>query len=121
MTQLSHRRMVIVTFLLASVCTKAHADTEGERSRGELLYSTHCIACHTSHVHWREQRLATDWASLKYQVNRWQSNTGLGWNAEDIDAVSTYLNALYYHFPDKTPEKTISQTAHQQMKQGASE
>ncbi|HJV53862.1 MAG TPA: cytochrome C [Noviherbaspirillum sp.] len=68
-------------------------------SRGELLYNTHCIACHTTHVHWRDQRLASDWPSLTHQVQRWQSNTHLGWNEQDVVAVATYLNTLYYHFP----------------------
>lgn len=68
-------------------------------SRGELLYNTHCIACHTTHVHWRDQRLASDWGSLTHQVQRWQSNTHLGWNEQDVGAVASYLNTLYYHFP----------------------
>lgn len=68
-------------------------------SRGELLYSTHCIGCHTAQVHWRDQRLATDWASLRAQVSRWQGNTGLAWSDHDILAVTHYLNDLYYRFP----------------------
>lgn len=32
--------------------------------RGELLYNTHCVACHSTKMHWRDQRLATDWKSL---------------------------------------------------------
>jgi mono/diheme cytochrome c family protein len=108
MKQLSSLKMLIAILLLANVHMKANAETEGEKSRGELLYSTHCIACHTTHVHWREQRLAQDWASLKKQVGRWQSNTALGWSDEDIEAVSKYLNALYYHFPGEVPEKSIS-------------
>ena len=68
-------------------------------SRGELLYSTHCIACHTTEIHWRERKLVTDWSSLKSQVFRWQSNTGLSWTDGDIAAVTSYLNELYYRFP----------------------
>ena len=70
-----------------------------ESSRGELLYSTHCIGCHTAQMHWRDKRLATDWVSLRMQVFRWQANTGLAWNDNDVVAVSRYLNDLYYHFP----------------------
>jgi len=67
--------------------------------RGELLYSTHCVACHSTQVHWRDVRLATDWASLRLQVLRWQGNTGLAWSDDDIAAVTRYLNDLYYRFP----------------------
>lgn len=41
---------------------------------------THCVACHTAKVHWRNDKLATDSSSLKAQVNRWQDNTGLNWS-----------------------------------------
>ena len=66
--------------------------------RGELLYNTHCIACHTREIHWREQRLATDWASLVRQVRRWAGNTGLTWSDEEVADVARYLNATIYRF-----------------------
>lgn len=68
-------------------------------SRGALLYQTHCIACHNEKVHWREERLARDWGSLNYQVQRWQRNSGLSWEEQDVRAVARYLNQLYYEFP----------------------
>ncbi len=67
-------------------------------SRAQVLYDTHCGHCHTQQVHWRERKLVTDWASLKSQVWRWQSNTGLGWRDDDVDAVARYLNARIYRF-----------------------
>jgi mono/diheme cytochrome c family protein len=69
-------------------------------SRGELLYSNHCIGCHTAQVHWRDHRLATDWASLRAQVLRWQGNTGLAWSDDNVLAVTRYLNDRYYRFPE---------------------
>jgi mono/diheme cytochrome c family protein len=74
-------------------------------SRGELLYRTYCIGCHTTQVHWRGKALASDWAGLVAQVERWQRNAKLGWSGADVDAVARYLNAAYYRFPspDGTP------------------
>ena len=92
-------RTVSRIIFLASVCSAGHAASQTEPSRGELLYSTHCIACHTTQAHWRDKRLATDWKSLVHQVRRWQSNAHLGWNEDDIAEVTRYLNQLYYHFP----------------------
>lgn len=69
-------------------------------SRGELLYATHCVGCHTAQVHWRDKRLATNWAGLTAQVSRWQANGGLGWSDEDIVAVARYLNNVHYRFPE---------------------
>jgi len=67
--------------------------------RGELLYSTYCNACHTIQVHWREKKAATDRRTLVAEVRRWQANAGLEWSTNDVDAVATYLNAIYYHYP----------------------
>ena len=75
------------------------AQTPPVAARGQLLYATHCGGCHSSEVHWRDKRLATDWTSLRMQVVRWQSNTGLAWSDDDIAAVTRYLNDLYYRFP----------------------
>jgi mono/diheme cytochrome c family protein len=83
----------------------AHAQVGGSAARGELLYTTHCIECHTSQVHWRDKRLATNWASLQAQVVRWQANAGLSWSQGEIEDVSRYLNDRYYKFsvPVKLP------------------
>jgi mono/diheme cytochrome c family protein len=71
-----------------------------EESRGALLYTSHCITCHTTQIHWRLDKLATDWDSLKFQVSRWQSNTGLLWSDADITAVAQYLNKTIYQYPE---------------------
>ena len=79
-----------------------------DAARGELLYDTHCVACHSTRMHWRSQRLATDWKSLNVQVRRWQSAIGLNWDDEDIASTAAYLNRLYYQFPEPPGEKLES-------------
>ena len=93
------RRLAILV-LAAAVCgaVSVAAEPTPGNSRGELLYSTHCASCHTTQVHWRDKKLATDWASLRMQVNRWQGNTGMGWSDDDITAVTFYLNDRFYRF-----------------------
>jgi len=76
-----------------------HAQASNSESRGELLYVTHCSACHGSEIHWRELKLATGWNSLEAQVRRWQYNIGQGWSNEEIADVTWYLNEAYYGFP----------------------
>jgi len=68
------------------------------QSRGELLYTTHCIACHTTQVHWRDQRRATDRDSLREQVRLWQKRSSQSWSEEDIDEVTRYLDESIYRF-----------------------
>jgi len=50
-------------------------------------------------MHWRNDRQAFDWESLKFQVCRWPGNAGLAWNDADIAKVSRYLNETIYHYP----------------------
>lgn len=93
--------MRIASFFLSLVLAVAaplHAQPAAP-SRGELLYATHCVECHTQQVHWRDQRLAHDWNSLRAQVRRWQDAAGLQWTDEDIDAVARHLNDTFYKFP----------------------
>jgi mono/diheme cytochrome c family protein len=77
------------------VAPAVHAQSS---TRGELLYSTHCITCHTAQMHWREQRRAVDWASLRAQVTRWQDAAGLRWSEDDVLEVTRYLNDTIYKF-----------------------
>lgn len=96
-----HRKSILVLlFGLFSQCALA-AEPARDASRGELLYTTHCIACHTTKVHWREKKLATDWTTLQAQVSRWQANSSLGWGKADITEVARYLNELFYHYREQ--------------------
>jgi len=78
---------------------QAVAQTTPEPGRGQLLYATHCIACHTEQVHWRDRKAASDWPRLKQEVRRWQAAARLGWTEVDIVAVARYLNETIYHLP----------------------
>ncbi len=89
----------IVWVTLAGLSTLAAAQAPTSETRGKLLYGTHCVTCHTTQIHWRNDRQAFDWDSLKFQVRRWQGNAGLTWNDADITEVSRYLNETIYHYP----------------------
>ena len=93
---------MLLACAFAAVAPAAWAQGATQQSRGELLYSTHCIACHTQQIHWRDEKLVTDWASLDAQVRRWARNAGLSWSDSDVVEVARYLNALHYRFPAPT-------------------
>jgi mono/diheme cytochrome c family protein len=76
----------------------AHAQAVAPPSRGQL-YSTHCIECHSTQMHWRTNKQARDWDSLKAQVRRWQATADLGWTEADITEVARHLNETIYQFP----------------------
>jgi len=90
--------LIAFSSIAFSAATTAQV-TRTDPPRGELLYSTYCVSCHTTEIHWRANKLAIDWTSLKYQVRRWQANLGLGLDEDDIVAIALYLNRLHYHFP----------------------
>lgn len=95
---------VALTVALAVALTVGVAPAQaqgpaGPGSRGQMLYGNHCIACHTTQMHWRDQKLVTDWASLKLQVRRWQGTAQLNWSEDDIDDVARYLNDTFYRLP----------------------
>jgi len=91
-------KLVFTMNLLWGMYTLSYPLPVYSDTRGELLYSLHCKSCHTSKIHWRGEKLATDWSSLKVQVVRWQSNIGLDWTEEEIIDVTRYFNATYYYF-----------------------
>ena len=93
------RHAIVASLKIAVLaCVVAWVPPSRAQSRGELLYSTHCIACHNAQMHWRDKKLATDGPSLKMQVRRWQATALLGWSDADIDEVVRHLNERHYHF-----------------------
>ena len=96
---MSFPKRLLVVVALAGVSVLAHSQARPGATRGELLYTTHCISCHTTQMHWRNDRQAHDWDSLKMQVRRWQGNASLQWGDADIAEVARHLNDTIYHCP----------------------
>ena len=82
----------------ACVFAFAAAAQAGEAERGERLYSQRCHECHAESVHSREKRSARDFGEIREWVRHWDGVLKLGWGAEEIEDVTTYLNARYYRF-----------------------
>lgn len=87
--------------LALSFSSQAQAEEKltNEASRGKLLYSLHCVNCHTEQKHWRANKKVSDWPSLVSQVRLWQNISNLKWDNHDTESVANYLNTLYYHYP----------------------
>ena len=105
---------------LAAFCAIAQAQGGAAPTRGELLYTTHCIACHTTQMHWRDQRQAKDWGSLKAQVRRWQATTGLQWSDADIAEVAHHLNRTIYHYAEPADRVSRLENASRRPRLGVS-
>ena len=102
------RRALVALFVM--LCTSA-SGVAWAQTRGELLYRTHCLACHSTQMHWREKKQVTDWPSLRAQVRRWQAADQLAWGDDDIEAVAQYLNTHFYRLPSVPPGVVVSALA----------
>ena len=71
-------------------------------SRGQLLYENHCMFCHESVAHIRQDRRAKSFKALQGWVVRWSNQQQLGWGPGEIADVVDYLNRRYYKFPAAT-------------------
>lgn len=87
--------------ILLSYSMSASAGTE----RGQLLYENHCMSCHVSTVHIREQRKAKTPAELRAAIRRWSGELKIVWTEDELADVYQYLNNRYYKFPVGTPAK----------------
>lgn len=102
-------RPLLVAACIAALAASAAAQAPNPGpTRGELLYGTHCIACHREQMHWRDKRVAVDWPSLKVQVALWQGRALLGWSDEDVTEVARFLNDTIYHYPVEAGQRALS-------------
>jgi mono/diheme cytochrome c family protein len=106
MTKLLTQTLALTALACASAV--ALSQVPPPASRGQLLYTTHCNECHTTQMHWRDDRRALDWNSLKSQVRRWQGSSGLGWSEADIAEVARYLNDTIYRYPQTSDRLSLA-------------
>lgn len=88
----------LAVLLPLAASAQPQTDNSSRQSRGQILYDTFCIHCHNTQIHWRDAGAVRDWASLRDEVARWQSQTGHNWSDAEIDDVSRYLSDSLYHF-----------------------
>ncbi len=86
---------VVLGFLGTGV---GRAQQQSSYLRGYHLYENHCIECHDSVVHVRENRKAQSLTEIEAFIVRWSKYRQLSWNQEDINDVLHYLNMQYYKY-----------------------
>ena len=94
-------RIAFVASLLGAVAALGLLFSGGDSMaadaiRGQLLYENHCMVCHTSVVHVREQRKASSREEIQAWIFRWQKELALNWEPGEIDDVAEFLNQRYY-------------------------
>lgn len=113
MNPLFLRALGLALWMAVAIGAQAQTTSPSPTTRGQLLYSTHCGACHSEQMHWRTLNQARDWDSLKAQVRRWQNAVALAWSEDDITEVARHLNDTIYRFP--RPERAQLRSGTQQQ------
>lgn len=88
-------RYALAAIILLLVSTSASSQ---DAWRGRLLHENHCTSCHTSTLHLRENRAATNRAEVKAFIERWVKTQNLVWTDEDKADVLAYLIENFYEY-----------------------
>ncbi|MFC1665613.1 c-type cytochrome, partial [Pseudomonadota bacterium] len=75
----------------------------GDVQRGKSLYENHCMECHTSVVHVREDHKAKSINEIQQFIIRWVNYKKIPWTMEEVQDVLAYINEQYYHYGEKSP------------------
>ena len=75
----------------------AAAGAQEATDRAQALYENHCQFCHADWAYTHEGRKVTTLKDLRLRVDGWSAHAGLHWSAEEIDAVTRYLDERFYH------------------------
>ena len=94
-------RLATATLLATLLVPAARAASP---MRGQLLYENRCYHCHLAGIHYRVNSKVDSWGKLLNMVAMWQGEMKLGWWAEDVTDVASYLNLRYYRFPGSGSE-----------------
>ena len=78
--------------------------------RGRLLYENHCLTCHESQVHIRNNHTAQSIGDIYREVTRWSEALELAWQSSEFKDVSHYLYRSFYVGNVQDRGKTMSLT-----------
>lgn len=93
---------LLMALVLCGAAAAAEPPAIPEPSRAELLYETHCVACHTSVAH-RQLDRARSPAEVAASVRRWSDHQSLNWTESDIQDVTGFLIHRYYRLAPLSP------------------
>lgn len=89
---------LVILLSIIGMGTTASAQSPSSYLRGFNLYGNHCIECHESVVHIRNNRKARSLAEIEQFIVRWSSYRNLEWTQDDVKDVLHYLNTRYYRY-----------------------
>jgi hypothetical protein len=97
-------RLLCCLLAFAASVSISGAAGAADLERGRMLHENHCRMCHDSIAYKRGKKIANNYAEIKTQVTRWETNTGLHWSEADIDNVTAFVAKTYYDLPVPTQQ-----------------
>jgi hypothetical protein len=89
-------RLHILSAILCSLLLNGVRAENANVERGRLLYENHCLACHESQIHIRNNQKAHTLGDVNREVLRWSEELKLTWYETEINDVSNYLYRSFY-------------------------
>ncbi len=93
---MSLRVILFVFFLVAGMPYNVIAD---DAEIGKQLHDKYCVKCHTDSIYNRDDSIIKNFNDLDNRVKRCVLDNEIILFDEEIDAVVSYLNSNFYHFP----------------------
>lgn len=85
-----------VSILAVSLFALAPSVWAADLQRGGLLYENHCVECHDSRAHLRNDRRANSLAEVREWVDKWSSYLTLSWSNDERGDVASYVYRRFY-------------------------
>ncbi len=86
--------IAILSVGIFSMATASAADVVD----GKKLYDDNCHGCHDTRIHTRPNRIIHTYGDLANRVKFCDAQVKAGFNAEQLKAVTDYLNSEFYKF-----------------------
>ncbi len=89
-------RLIVAALILGVAAPSGNAQSVTDR--GKMLYELRCGDCHNSSLHQRSRPVARNYEDVRAWVRHWSGVEGMGWEKQDVDAVTQYLNERFYKY-----------------------
>ena len=94
-------KYLLSSVVMVLVCAFPGEGQAADTERGKMLYENHCMSCHESVLHIREDRRAKALGEIYWQTTRWAVTQQLEWRYDDVRDVAQYLNNQFYKFDER--------------------
>ncbi len=99
--KITHKSLLSIGLLgcILNPCAWASAEAEKLQMGRALFTQGRCMVCHASRPFASASSRIKTYSTLTTMVETCNTNLGLGWFPDEVEAVSYFLNKHYYKLP----------------------